>query len=314
MNKDELRKQTRTQLLALAKQVGLKGVSRLRKAKLIAALVQDAPVGSPLRARPSLAPTARPSAGTRAGKQGKSSAPATRASHALAVTEQPGNTSVAQPMSAGPQEAHAAIDAKFFLGPADQPAPAPAPALPSTYDDNRLVLLARDPCWLYAYWDFSVEQMSAAQTRLGAKEVQMVLRVFDVTYVDFNGANAWSQRDIELSPFATNWYIPVPQPDAAYCVEVSYRTPAGRFTVLGRSNVVTTPRVEASPSTTLRWMTSPGRPPSSLPPRSAPLPLSSLGREESSWPPRPAGREAAAPFSAPSSSRHPFSWNAAHKA
>ena len=273
MNKDELRKQTRTQLLALAKQVGLKGVSRLRKAELIAAFAQDAPVGSAPRARPSPAATARPSAGP-----------------------------------------HEVIDAKFFLGPADQPAPAPAPALPSTYDDNRLVLLARDPCWLYAYWDFSVEQMSAAQTRLGAKEVQMVLRVFDVTYVDFNGANAWSQMDIELSPFATNWYIPVPQPDAAYCVEVGYRTPAGRFTVLGRSNVVTTPRVEASPSTTLRWMTPPGRHPSAIPPRGSPLPLSSLGREESSWPPRPAGREAAAPFSAPSSSRHPFSWNAAHKA
>ena len=308
MDRDELSKKTKEYLLALAKQKGLKGASRLRKEELVARLAEAASVHPRSISRSSHAPTA-PEA--QAGGHEGPAAQATSSSRAPAVAGPPSGSGAAQPVNEVQQTA---IDAKFFLGPEDQPPPTPAPELPSTYNDNRLMLLARDPYWLYAYWDFSVEQISAALTRLGAQDARPTLRVFDVTYVNFDGTNAWSEVDIDLTPFATNWYIPVPQPDAAYCVEVGYRTPDGRFAALGRSNVVATPRAEASLSTTLRWMTPPGRPISAVPPpQRPPLPFSALTREQGSWPLGPAGREAPPPLPAPSSTQHPFSWSFGRK-
>jgi hypothetical protein len=308
MDNNELSKQTKEHLLALAKQKGLKGVSRLRKTELVTRLAEAMPVYSPSVSHPSHITTVPD---TQAGGQGGAAARAAGSSRALAVADQPSGSGAAQPVNEVQQ---AAIDAKFFLGPEDQPLPTPAPELPSTYNDNRLVLLARDPYWLYAYWDFSVEQISATLTRLGAQDTRPILRVFDVTYIDFDGTNAWSGVDIEITPFATNWYIPVPQPDAAYCVEVGYRAPDGRFAALGRSNVVTTPRAEVSPSTTLRWMTPAGRPVSAVPPpQRPPLPFSAIAREPGSWPLGPAGREALPPLPAPSSAQHPFSWSFGRK-
>jgi hypothetical protein len=169
------------------------------------------------------------------------------------------------------------------------------------------VLLARDPHWLYAYWDFSTEEISAVLTRLGAQEVRPILRVFDVTYLDFDGSNAWNHLDIELTPFATSWYIPVSRPDATYCAEVGYQSLDGRFAALGRSNVVSTPRDGVSPDSTLRWVTPPEQQPSPFPsPQSHPVPLTTI--------PGSSGQEAYSPLSAPSSAQHPSSWSFARGA
>ncbi|MBI3301326.1 MAG: DUF4912 domain-containing protein [Deltaproteobacteria bacterium] len=305
MDTHELSKQTKTRLLALAKRRGLKGVSRLRKAELIAKLMEATPAQPPPVSRPARAPAA-PEVYASVQEATSVDAPTF---HTPAEPERPGGALAAQPVNETQQDA---MDSKFYLGPIDQPALAAAPELPATYDDNRLVLLARDPHWLYAYWDFSVERMSAVRTHLGGQDAQPVLRVFDVTYVDFDGTNAWRTVDIDLSPFATNWYIAVPQPDAAYCVEVGYRTVDGRFAALGRSNVVTTPRAEPSPSATLRWFTPPERQASSVPPpQGPPLPVSGFARTQGT---SPVGAGALPPLPAPSSAQHPSSWSFGSKA
>jgi hypothetical protein len=187
--------------------------------------------------------------------------------------------------------------------------PSFAAALPSGYDDNRFILLARDPHWLYAYWDFSTEELRATLTQLGSPEVRPILRIFDVTYIDFDGTNAWNQVDIELTPFATNWYIPVPRPDASYCAEVGYQSPDGRFAALGRSNVATTPRNGISPESTIRWITPPEKQPSSLPSsQSHPVPLTMTQESPSG------GQQLPSSFSIPSSAQHPSSWTLARGA
>jgi hypothetical protein len=172
------------------------------------------------------------------------------------------------------------------------------------------VLLARDPYWLYAYWDFSPAHIGAARNGLGSQDTRLVLRISDVTYIDFDGTNAWSSTDIELAPFATDWYISVPRPDASYCVEIGYKALDGHFTLLGRSNAATTPRAEISPSAAVDWLTPLGQAPSPPPsPQSQPVPLPALVREPGSWPLGRANREAWPPLPAPSSAQRPFSWS-----
>jgi len=266
---DDLSAQTHRSLLALAKQRGLTEVGRLRKTDLISRLGVCAPT------------------------------PHTLAAPAVSIPKQ-SESMATQPVNGTQQDV---TSGKFFPHSAE-PADPPPPTLPSGYSDNRIVLLARDPYWLYSYWDFSTEQIRAALAQLDTQDVRPILRVSEVTYVDFDGTNAWAQVDIELTPFATNWYIHVPRSDASYCVEIGYQAPDGRFAKLGRSNAVTTPRDGASPETTPRWFTPPERQPSPTPPPEsqpgpliAPRPMTSGGQETLSSP------------SAPFSGDHPSSWS-----
>ncbi|HKA56859.1 MAG TPA: DUF4912 domain-containing protein [Candidatus Binatia bacterium] len=275
---DDLSTQTYRSLLELAKTNGLKGVGRLRKADLIARLA-TAMSGPPANS----ASVASPNAG-----EPEPAVPVTTRSAEEVQPDSAENSPLSEPLSSPPPS---------------------AAALPSGYNDNRFVLLARDPHWLYAYWDFSTEEISTTLTQLGTQEARPILRVFDVTYIDFDGTNAWHHIDIELTPFATNWYISVPRPAASYCAEVGYQSPDGRFAALGRSNVVTTPRNGVSPEATLRWVTPPEKPAAFLPsPQSHPVPLTAT---QESAPGRPTSPSS---FSAPSSAQHPSSWSLARGA
>jgi len=329
MTHNDLTQQTKKHLVLLARQAGITGANRLRKTELIVRLRQILPTPSSApvaittpddlstQTHQSLLEFAKQSGLTGLGRLRKIDL---LARLAAATSVQPSASASVAPDKVVEPEPNALVTAQpeevpldstgnaFFPEPVSIPPPSAA-ALLSGYNDNRLVLLARDPHWLYAYWDFSTEEISAALTQLGVQEVRPILRIFDVTYIDFNGTNAWNHVDIELTPFATNWYIPVPHPDATYCAEVGYQSPDGRFATLGRSNVATTPRDGISPDSTLRWATPPEQQPSFLPaPQSQPVPL--MTTQGSS----PDGQELHSLFSAPSSAQHPSSWSFARGA
>lgn len=331
MNVKDLATRTRKELLVIAKQLKLGGVSRLRKEDLLdrinAALASCSRKGTsetatipPPSAKKSKRTTPTPPrrslpiSPVAISAQSETYSTAGLADQAgQAVTETVGvqveqpTIDIEAPVAQPRQETEDSVDKKFFLGPQPNGAVSEPTALPASYNDNRIVLLARDPHWLYAYWDFSGEHFSKVRNQLGVTDAPLVLRVFDVTYVEFNGANAWSSVDVELTPFATNWYISVPQADAAYCAEIGYRSPDNQFVPLGRSNVVTTPRANVSPITTVRWFTPPERRTIS---QDAHSPHSRFAQARS---PEASAPERGAVQPAPSSAEHPFSWGAARK-
>jgi len=117
--------------------------------------------------------------------------------------------------------------------------------LPVRYADDKLVLLSRDPWWLYTYWDISENRINEVISSIPVYERQdlkWILRVYDVTCVaDFNGGNANSFFDLDIRYEAHNWYINVNQPERDWCVEIGLRNPAGKFFAVARSNVIKTP-------------------------------------------------------------------------
>lgn len=134
---------------------------------------------------------------------------------------------------------------------------APAiPELPEGYGDNRIVLMVRDPEWLFAYWEIRQDAMDSVLNTHGimAHDAKIVLRVYDVTDIVFDGTNAHKYFDIEVTGGARNWYIHVGEPNRSFCVDIGFLTLKGIFLTLSRSNTVRTPRVSVSEIVDERWM------------------------------------------------------------
>ena len=118
--------------------------------------------------------------------------------------------------------------------------------------------MVKDPWWLYAYWEIQPGTERSARAQLLPHEIaglQTVLRVFDVTGVDFPAQPAHRWFDIGLSGLATNWFIHTNAPARDFIVEIGLLTAAGRFLLLARSNRVATPRFGPSDVIDEAWMT-----------------------------------------------------------
>lgn len=133
----------------------------------------------------------------------------------------------------------------------------PEPELPHSYGIDRMVLLARDPHWLFAYWEITATKQDEFTNNYGPEAwsaTHPVLRVYDITGIDFNGKNALGYTDIHISESTDNWYVQVGKPDRSFCVDLGRMFPDGRFITLLRSNTVTTPRASLSDRLDEEWM------------------------------------------------------------
>ncbi len=128
---------------------------------------------------------------------------------------------------------------------------------PPGYGDNKIVLLVRDPWWVFAYWEIRRDKEEDTRRSIensGDSVDKSILRVYDVTNVNFNGRNAHSYFDIELKGLASNWYINVGAPDKNWVVDIGILTKKGSFYPLARSNSVRTPRFGMSDQLDAEWM------------------------------------------------------------
>ena len=128
---------------------------------------------------------------------------------------------------------------------------------PMGYGDNKIVLLIRDPWWIFAYWEVQKDKEEVIIRKIesnGDAAAKSVLRIYDVTDVNFNGKNANSFFDIDLKGLATNWYINVGTPDRSWVVDIGIVSKRGDFYLLARSNSVRTPRFGMSDQLDAEWM------------------------------------------------------------
>ena len=137
----------------------------------------------------------------------------------------------------------------------DSQPPAPDTRLPSRYGEDRMVLLVRDPWWLFTYWEVTPEremEVRRAMEREGLSKEQAVLRAYDITDTDMSKPNSFF--DVELRAAVDNWYLDVGVPDRQWVLEMGIRTSGGRFFALVRSNAVRTPRFGLSNILDEEWM------------------------------------------------------------
>lgn len=124
--------------------------------------------------------------------------------------------------------------------------------LPCEYGETRIFLIPRDPFWMFTYWELTPETKAKYQ-EMRKQGGTLILRVYDVTGVEFDGTNANSFFDITINESVDNWYINVPQVNRNWCVDIGVKLPDGSFIHFTRSNVVFMPRYGVSPITDEKW-------------------------------------------------------------
>lgn len=128
--------------------------------------------------------------------------------------------------------------------------------LPQKYDKDVMVLMVRDPWWLYAYWEVLEATAQRLKREIGSlfNTAKKALRVYDVTAISFNGLNAHRYFDIEIAHNACNWYIEIGSAGRSWCVDLGFKLADGRFITVVRSNIVTAPLEGPSQVTDEEWM------------------------------------------------------------
>ena len=131
-------------------------------------------------------------------------------------------------------------------------------ALPDTYNEDRLVILPRDPYWMFAYWEITEGKRQQVKEKYG-KDIfevsQAILRVHDITGVKkFTGTNSIGYKDIPAFIATRNWYIKVDYPGKTWCIELGLKTRDGKFIILLRSNIVALPSDRVSDVTDEQWL------------------------------------------------------------
>jgi hypothetical protein len=120
---------------------------------------------------------------------------------------------------------------------------------------DRIIMMVRDPYWLHAYWELSRATLARAQAAMGQDwhTARPILRLMDVTSEETTSASERAVRDIEIHGGVNNWYIDVTCPPRSYRIDIGYLSRRGKFFILARSNVVSTPRAGASDVLDQNW-------------------------------------------------------------
>jgi uncharacterized protein len=119
-------------------------------------------------------------------------------------------------------------------------------------DNDRLIVMVRDPYWLHAYWEIGARSIERAQSALGQHwhTTRPVLRLFRIT----SDGTAVLDREIVIHGGVRHWYVDVQHPPCQYRMEVGYLTATGQFHCLARSNTVTTPPAGTSDAVDENWV------------------------------------------------------------
>jgi len=147
-----------------------------------------------------------------------------------------------------------AQEAKFIVAPPEVRGEdvEPTAVLPENYEDNRLVMLIRDPYWVHLFWEIQPWKVEEGLRTLNRRqdEVSWILRV-----IDSGGARGGYPMDVGIDPSARSWYLQLSPPGASFHTQIGLIDREGRFTPLAVSNTVTLPVDGPSDIVDERWMT-----------------------------------------------------------
>jgi hypothetical protein len=128
----------------------------------------------------------------------------------------------------------------------------PSMTLPPERD--RLVLMPRDPWWVFAYWDISAQLLSTVLQSVGLQKYHAVIRLYDVTDIQFNGSNAHRCENHKIRLEQEGVYLKVPEPGRHYMAEIGLQLELGSFLPLVRSALCEQPMHQPAVNSAEAWI------------------------------------------------------------
>ncbi|MFC7370380.1 DUF4912 domain-containing protein [Fictibacillus iocasae] len=123
--------------------------------------------------------------------------------------------------------------------------------MPAEYKEDVLYMMPQGPATIFVYWSLSESTVKVAEHhfRTSWSDLPKVIKLYDVTDVQFHGHNAHKAFEIEVPEMTNNWFLHNLEPGGTYIADVGTRTFDGSFFTLLRSNAVETSRLEEEGST-----------------------------------------------------------------
>ncbi len=238
MTRDQLQACTKKTLCELARKQGIVGWHDMTKDELVSILAKRPPSSASSNHKTN-------------GNGSRVHPPAARRRNAA-----PPQAAAARDTSNATSGEEQVESSKFNVGIPTRDLSAKVPKdLPAGYGKDRIALMVRDPYWLHCYWELTHQAIQRAEAALGQEwhTAKPILRLLDVSSRDTTSVSETIVRDIEIHGGCNNWYIDVANPPRSYRVDIGYLARSGKFYVLARSNVVTTPRAGISDVIDENW-------------------------------------------------------------
>ncbi len=121
--------------------------------------------------------------------------------------------------------------------------------LPEAYGTQRLLLVARDPHWLYAHWDLTSEQLRTHNA--ASRDKHLIVQVFQDRIA---GSPLVEQH---VHPESRNWFLHVGRGGAKYVAQLGYYDRNGVWNNVATSSATFTPPDALSDDTSVRFETIP---------------------------------------------------------
>jgi hypothetical protein len=115
--------------------------------------------------------------------------------------------------------------------------------------------MARDPYWIFVYWELTDDAIARARGEIQAPDADCYLRVYDTTYRLFDGTNASWYMDVSIHRPANNHYVHVGRPGSTVHVDIGVKSHEGHFARIARSGPVDVPRDSIATDSRVEWMT-----------------------------------------------------------
>src|SRR6056297_1157328 len=110
--------------------------------------------------------------------------------------------------------------------------------LPESYTDTRIVLLLRDPLWVYVYWDINKTQLDELKEEPFFDG--FFLRVYEFQGEEPSKDNIKDFFDIPVEEDDRSWYINLNRPGSDYCVDLRCKV-MHKERLMAASNAVHSP-------------------------------------------------------------------------
>lgn len=258
MSKDSLESKTKEELLALAKKNDIQISRSLLKREVIALLKRALIKNKPKTAVAVVTKAKKSTKTSSLAKPLKKETPKkTKTVAPKKVLSRKKRVASSAKVSSGHIE-DMAQEAKFVIGRPpikDETQGEFTPELPMNYGYNKLVLMVRDPYWVYSYWEIQQDKIKEGLKALAKPldQTRWVLRVF--TTRSDGKSQAPSQADVEIQPHARNWYLHLSPAGASFYAEIGLMDRQNNFYCLTTSNAITLPPDRPSDIIDEQWMT-----------------------------------------------------------